>query len=126
MILRTRMPVKVIFVCLGNICRSPMAEGVFRHLIKQAGLERSIVVDSCGTGDWHVGEEAHKGTQRVLATHGMSFRHSARQLCNADFDEADYLIAMDSDNLRGVKRFKNTDAEVALLLDFAKNIEESD
>jgi protein-tyrosine phosphatase len=120
------MPVKVVFVCLGNICRSPMAEGVLRHLVKQAGLDQQIVVDSCGTGGWHVGEEAHVGTQQVLSKHGMSFRHSARQLCEADFDEADYLIAMDSENLRGIKRFKNTDAEVGLLLDFAKSVEESD
>lgn len=120
------MPVKVVFVCLGNICRSPMAEGVLRHLIKQAGLDQQIVVDSCGTGGWHVGEEAHVGTQKVLAKHGMSFHHAARQLCEADFNEADYLIAMDSENLRGIKRFMNTDAEVALLLDFAKAVEESD
>lgn len=120
------MPIKVVFVCLGNICRSPMAEGVFRHLVKQAGLEQQIMIDSCGTGGWHTGEEAHVGTQRVLAKHGMSFRHSARQLCEADFDEADYLVAMDSDNLRGIRRFKNTNAEVALLLDYAKNVDESD
>lgn len=120
------MPVKVVFVCLGNICRSPMADGVLRHLIHEAGLDSKIVVDSCGTGAWHIGEAPHNGTQKVLTKNGITYRHKARQLCAADFEEADYLIAMDSDNLRDIQRTGHTDAEVALLLDFAKGIEEAD
>src|SRR5437762_1508755 len=102
------MSVRVVFVCLGNICRSPMAEGVFRHLVKEAGLQDKIEVDSCGTGSWHIGEPAHSGTQRVLAKHGMDYKHEARQLCNADLTDADYLVAMDSDNLRGIRRLGAT------------------
>jgi protein-tyrosine phosphatase len=120
------MAVKVVFVCLGNICRSPMAEGVFKHLVKEAGLQDKIHVDSCGTGGWHIGEAPHVGTQKVLAKHGVDYQHQARQLHQVDFDEADYLIAMDSDNLRDIMRTGSSGAEVAKLLDFAKGIEEAD
>ena len=120
------MTVKVVFVCLGNICRSPMAEGVFRHLVKQAKLENIIEVDSCGTGSWHIGESPHVGTQKVLATHHIEYYHRARQLCAADLSNADYLIAMDSDNLHDIKRQGSVHGEVGLLLDYAKGVEESD
>jgi protein-tyrosine phosphatase len=120
------MAVKVVFVCLGNICRSPMAEGVFKHLVKQAGLEDKISIDSCGTGGWHIGEAPHVGTQKVLAKHGIDYRHQARQLHSVDYDEANYLIAMDSDNLRDIMRAGTGGAEVAKLLDYAKGIEEAD
>lgn len=120
------MTVKVVFVCMGNICRSPMAEGVFAHLVKQAGLSHMIEVDSCGTGSWHIGESPHRGTQRMLAQAGIDYRHHARQLSHADLQEADYLIAMDSENLRAIQRFGRTDAKVGLLLDYAKGVEASD
>src|SRR5689334_112391 len=106
------MPVKVVFVCLGNICRSPMADGVLRHLIYKAGLDSEIVVDSCGTGAWHIGEAPHTGTQRVLSKNGITYKHKARQLCEADFADADYLIAMDSDNLRDIKRVGKSNGEI--------------
>lgn len=117
------MPVKVVFVCMGNICRSPMAEAVFRHLVDQAGLSDRIMVDSCGTGGWHVGEPPHRGTQQVLAQHGIQYAHQARQLCAADLHDADYLIAMDSENLRGIRRIGHTNAELGLLLDYARGEE---
>ena len=69
------MKIKVLFVCLGNICRSPMAEAVFQKMVDDAGLSSLIEVDSAGTGSWHVGESAHPGTRRVLA---RLFRISAR------------------------------------------------
>jgi protein-tyrosine phosphatase len=120
------MAVKVVFVCLGNICRSPMAEGVFMHLVKEAGLEDKIDIDSCGTGGWHIGEAPHVGTQQVLAKHSIDYQHQARQLHTMDFDDADYLIAMDSDNLRDIIRSGSSHAEIAKLLDYARGIEEAD
>lgn len=103
-----------------------MAEGVFRRMVEQAGLSDQIEVDSCGTGAWHVGEAPHFGTQRTLARHGINYTHKARQICPADLAEADYLIAMDSENLASIKRFGSTGAEVRLLLDYAKNVETVD
>lgn len=71
---------KVLFVCLGNICRSPMAEAVFQRLVDEAGLGDRIGVDSAGTGGWHVGEKAHVGTRRVLAVHGIVYNGRSRQI----------------------------------------------
>jgi protein-tyrosine phosphatase len=116
----------VTFVCLGNICRSPMAEGVFRHLVEQAGLADQIAVDSCGTGSWHIGERPHRGTQKVLKKHGIDYDGRARQLAPADFAHADYLIAMDSDNLRVLRQRSPANAEVGLLLDYAGGVRERD
>ena len=67
------MTIKVTFVCLGNICRSPMADGVFQQMINDAGLQDKILVDSAGTGSYHVGEKAHRGTRKELKKHGIPF-----------------------------------------------------
>lgn len=64
--------VKVLFVCLGNICRSPMAEAVFKDLVKNEGLEKNIFIDSAGTGSWHVGSMPHEGTRKILAENKIS------------------------------------------------------
>jgi len=115
------MPIHVMFVCLGNICRSPMAEAVFLAQVRDAGLEGQITADSCGTAGWHAGEAPHPGTQRVLQAHGIPFEHRARQLRTDDL-AADYLIAMDRDNLEGIRKLGKTDAETSLLLDFAPEL----
>jgi len=109
---------------MGNICRSPMAEGVFRHMVEQARLSDQIAVDSCGTGSWHVGERPHRGTQKVLRKHGIDYAGRARQLAATDFAHADYLIAMDGDNLRVLRQRTSTSAEVGLLLDYADGVRE--
>jgi protein-tyrosine phosphatase len=116
------MTVTVTFVCLGNICRSPMAEAVFRNLVHQAGLDDQIKVDSCGTGSWHIGEAAHSGTQAVLRQHGIPCHHTARKLSKGDLAEADYLIAMDKENLEDIHRFGETRAETGLLLNYAPTL----
>lgn len=103
-----------------------MAEGVFAHLVKQAGLDGQIAVDSCGTGSWHVGERPHPGTQEVLRQHNIDYQHRARQLSRADFDSADYLIAMDSSNLNNLQRGHATEAEIGRLLDYANGVGERD
>lgn len=91
----------VLFVCLGNICRSPMAEAIFRSQVEQAGLARMISCDSAGTGAWHIGKPPHPGTRRVLQKHSLATPHLARVVTQSDFTRFDYLIAMDRDNLRG-------------------------
>jgi protein-tyrosine phosphatase len=96
-----REPIRVLFVCLGNICRSPVGRGVLEHLVRERGLADRVIVDSCGTGSWHVGEPAHRTTTTVARRHGIDLsRHRARQVCPRDFDEFDYILAIDRSNLR--------------------------
>lgn len=89
---------KVLFVCLGNIVRSPLAENIFKNLVNQAGLTNEYLVDSAGTGSWHVGESPDSRMIRVAAQHGLRYSGRARQVTRRDLDEFDYLIAMDRDN----------------------------
>ncbi|MDQ6418074.1 low molecular weight protein-tyrosine-phosphatase [Paenibacillus sp. LHD-117] len=91
----------VLFVCLGNICRSPMAEAVMRHLVRQEGLSDRIEIDSAGTGDWHLGHPPHEGTRGVLDRHGIRYDGMKARLVNgADFDRFTYIVCMDSKNLK--------------------------
>ena len=114
------MSVRVLFVCLGNICRSPMAEAVFRRCVDDAGLSEYIAVDSAGTSPYHVGEIAHPGTRRVLAGHGIQYDGRARQIKLQDVgDGADYIIVMDSENLEELRRRFGDVANLHRLLDFA-------
>ncbi|MFP4500191.1 MAG: low molecular weight protein-tyrosine-phosphatase [Candidatus Hydrogenedentota bacterium] len=92
--------VRVLFVCLGNICRSPMAEGIFRQLVEERGLVNRIMIDSAGTGAWHVGEPPDARAQREVRKHGLDIsRQQARQVRASDFEKFDYIVAMDRDNL---------------------------
>ena len=95
--------ISVLFVCLGNICRSPLAEGVFRDLLKERDLEDRFSVDSAGTGSWHVGE-APDARMRTLATDkGLSIDDlRARQFAAGDLDEFDHVLAMDKNNLHDI------------------------
>ena len=94
---------RLLFVCLGNICRSPAAEGVFLHLIAQAGLEDRFVVDSAGTGGWHVGNLADRRMRAAAERRGIHLRSRARQIELADFSNFDRILTMDEDNLRAVR-----------------------
>ncbi|MEC0169470.1 low molecular weight protein-tyrosine-phosphatase [Paenibacillus graminis] len=97
--------VNVLFVCLGNICRSPMAEAVLRHKILKLGLSEQISVDSAGTGDWHVGKGPHEGTRRILDQQGISYENmKARLVGSDDFGNFDYMICMDQSNAENVCR----------------------
>ncbi len=98
----------VLFVCLGNICRSPLAEGVFRHLVEQEGLADRFEIDSAGTGAWHVGERADARSTLVAEQHGIELSSRARQVEPEDFERFDYIIAMDRDNLRTLERMSAT------------------
>ena len=96
------MTTKVLFVCLGNICRSPAAEGVFLHLIEQRQLMDQFLVDSAGTGGWHVGNPADRRMQAAATQRGIHLPSRARQLERGDFDSFDHILTMDQDNLRNV------------------------
>ena len=98
------MLVRVLFVCAGNVCRSPMAEGVFQHLVSQAGLDGQFVLDSAGTGDWHAGQRADSRTLSVLSRHGIAYDGRARQVTRRDFETFDYVLAMDRQNLSDLQR----------------------
>ncbi len=121
------MSVQVIFVCLGNICRSPMAEGVFQHLVDEAGLSDKIQVDSAGTSSWHIGEPAHSGTRRVLSRHGISYDGRARRVRASDLsDPSTYVIAMDWDNEADLRAQFGDHLRLYRLLDFSPDSPEQD
>ena len=112
---------KICFVCLGNIVRSPLAENIFRYLVSDAGLDDRYQLDSAGTGVWHVGEPPDRRMRRVAASHGYKYAGIARQITRADFDEFDWIIAMDSDNKTKLINLADTPekaAKVRLLREF--------
>lgn len=98
------MPVRILFVCLGNICRSPTAEGVMRALVSEAGLEAEIVLDSAGTGEWHVGDAPDRRAAAAARKRGIALDGAARTVRRADFETFDLLLAMDRANLRALEQ----------------------
>lgn len=113
--------VSVLFVCLGNICRSPLAEGVLRHRAAERGLEEAIDVDSAGTGAWHAGESPDERSVAVARRHGIELGGQARKLTEADLEEFDWVIAMDRENLGNVESLRERaggSARVHLLREF--------
>jgi protein-tyrosine phosphatase len=103
----------VLFVCLGNICRSPLAEGVFRHLVDQEGLADRFEIDSAGTGAWHVGDPPDARSTLVAEQHGIVLDSRARQVEPDDFERFDYIIVMDRDNLRTLERMSENNGSEA-------------
>jgi protein-tyrosine phosphatase len=116
--------IRVLFVCLGNICRSPMAEAIFAHLVEKAGLQNEIECDSAGTGGWHIGAPAHHGTMQVLREAGIEYSGRGRQITPDDLQNFDYIIAMDNENLAGVRAMINPKypprAQITLLLEYSR------
>ncbi len=94
---------RVLFVCLGNICRSPAAEGVFLHLLEAAGAGERFVVDSAGTGGWHVGTAADRRMREAASRRGITLTSRARQLDLADLKQFDHILTMDASNLAHVE-----------------------
>lgn len=114
--------IRVLMVCMGNICRSPMAEAVFADMVARSGLKHAIEVDSAGTGGWHIGDPAHTGTLRVLSRNHIPYDGRARQLKRADLDQFDYVLAMDTENLSFIERLRGgaeSRADVRLFLEYA-------
>ena len=98
-------PIKILFVCMGNLCRSPMAEGVFNHHVKQAGLDGIIASDSAGTHDYHVGDPPDARAQQAARRRGYDLSMlRGRQVSRGDFGDFDYLLGMDETNLRVLQR----------------------
>lgn len=103
--------VRVVFVCLGNICRSPMAEGVFVHLSGLRGWEDRFQVDSAGTSGYHIGELPDPRTTQTLAKHKVSLNHRARQFTSKDFGDYDYILVMDKSNYQNVVALRGAQRE---------------
>lgn len=101
---------RLLFVCLGNICRSPTGEGVMRHLLREHGLEDSVEIDSAGTGDWHVGQPPDARATSAARERGIELEGSARQVTAADFQAFDLILAMDRANLDELRALAPTGA----------------
>ncbi len=113
--------IRICFVCLGNICRSPTAEACFIDVIEREGLTDRFVIDSAGTGNWHVGERAHPDTRAAARARGIEVRSIARQFVASDFAEFDYVVAMDKSNLANLQRLapdEQARAKIHLFRDF--------
>jgi protein-tyrosine phosphatase len=113
--------VAVSFVCLGNICRSPTAEAVMRHLVHDAGLDHAIGIDSAGTGSWHIGGERDARSRSVAKRRGMPIVGVARQFKPEDFDRFDLVLALDKENRRELLRLapdESARAKIRLLRSF--------
>ncbi len=116
--------IKILFVCLGNICRSPTAHGFFQKMVEDEGLQKRIVVDSAGTSSWHIGEPPDSRTVATAQSRGVDLSAlRGRQLQKSDLDEFDYVLAMDKDNLSNIERFcsPQSKAKTGLFLSYAKN-----
>jgi protein-tyrosine phosphatase len=114
-------PFRVLFVCLGNICRSPTAEGTMRALVREAGLDDRIELDSAGTGSWHVGSAPDERATAAAAGRGIALEGAARQVSASDFDDFNLMIAMDSANLSDLRDLASDDRQrekVRLLREF--------
>lgn len=118
------MSVNVLFVCLGNICRSPTAHGIFEEKVRQAGLEKRIQIDSAGTGAWHIGKGPDARSQRAALKRGYDLSQlRARQVNPADFDEYHYILAMDHSNLQDLQAMRpaHYSGHLGLFLEFDDN-----
>jgi len=114
------MTIKVLFVCMGNICRSPISQGVFENVLRREGLEGEVEVDSAGTGDWHVGRPPDERALRSADLRGLDIGHlRARQVTPEDCRIFDYVLTMDEENYRAVSAICGGSAEVRPFLDFA-------
>jgi protein-tyrosine phosphatase len=121
---KMKQKVSVLFVCMGNICRSPTAEAVFRHYVESAGLSESILIDSAGTHDYHIGHAPDSRSQRAAEQRGYDMSSlRGRQVERADFERFDYVLAMDKANLAIVQYLapRGCKKHISLFLDFTRH-----
>lgn len=121
--------VSVLFVCMGNICRSPTAEGVFRHIVQEEGHDDWVVTDSAGTHAYHVGEQPDRRAQQTALGRGIDLSDlRARKATSNDFEKFDYVLAMDNDNYQILHRLSPSGAKnkLKLFLDFSNEYNESE
>ena len=120
---------KVLFVCLGNICRSPLAEALFKHKVTQAGLHDSFMIDSCGTANYHVGIPPDARTIANAKQNGIDINHLGRQFSMDDFETFDHILVMDKQNLKNVLRLTSKEQhqqKVKLLRSIATSDDENE
>jgi protein-tyrosine phosphatase len=113
--------VKILFVCLGNICRSPLAEAIFLEKVKARGLHHQVFADSCGTSNYHIGDQPDHRTLRNALRNGIAIDHLARQFTSDDFENFDYILAMDRSNMAHIMIHDSVGTysdKVQLALDF--------
>ena len=103
---------RVMFICTGNICRSPLAHAVFENIVKEKDLDGQIEVDSSGTGAWHVGEQADSRMRKTARRHGVHLNHRSQQLISDNLRDFDLLLTMDADNYRDVCSLCSSDEEL--------------
>lgn len=113
-------PQRVLFVCLGNICRSPLAEGVFRHLVQERGLGDRFRVDSAGTAGYHAGEPPDPRSTEAAERHGVRLTGAARKVARRDVDEPGVVVAMDQSNRRALERLRGRagQAEIVMMREY--------
>lgn len=106
-----RRPIRILFVCLGNICRSPAAEGIFKAIVQEHGSSDLFIIDSAGLGGWHEGELADPRMRRAASEAGYNLTHRARQVSSNDFSHFDLIIGMDRQNIQALSHLASTDQE---------------
>ena len=125
------MKISVLFVCLGNICRSPAAEAIFINLLEKRGLTNGFIVDSAGTGSWHIGKKADSRMRITAERRGIKILSRARQINSKDFEKFNYILAMDDSNFKNIidlkKRTSSTDfASIIKIQNFRAVFEETE
>ena len=123
--LKNKEKIRVLFVCLGNICRSPAAEGIFRRIVSEKGTEAEWVIDSAGIGGWHTGQLPDNRMRIHARRRGLELTHRARQVKPADFDNFDIIIGMDGGNIADLRRLAPTpeaEAKIHAMAEWMGNV----